>query len=101
MANLGKFGALRTKFAGLVDFVTVYIAEAHPAERKDFSGNYDIDTHANMEERIEAARTLKKVAGDVLTGCPILVNVFCFFFILGEQNRARAKLMVPYLKLFI
>jgi len=74
MANLGKFGALRTKFAGLVDFVTVYIAEAHPAERKDFSGNYDIDTHANMEERIEAARTLKKVAGDVLTGCPILVD---------------------------
>ena len=74
MANLGKFGALRTKFAGLADFVTVYIEEAHPAERKDFSGNFDIDSHANMEERIEAAQTLKKVAGEALTCCPILVK---------------------------
>ena len=74
MANLGKFGALRTKFAGLVDFVTIYIAEAHPAERKHFSGNFDISTHASMQERIEAAKTLKENAGEILDGCPILVR---------------------------
>jgi len=74
MANLSKFGALRTKFAGLVDFVTIYIAEAHPAERKHFSGNFDIATHASMEERMEAAKTLKEKAGESLDGCPILVD---------------------------
>jgi len=74
MANLGKFGALRTKFVGLVDFVIIYIAEAHPAERKHFSGNFDIFTHASMEERMEAARTLKENAGEILDGCPILVD---------------------------
>ena len=74
MASLGKFGALRTKFAGLVDFVTIYIAEAHPAERKHFSGNFDISTHSSMEERIEAARTMKEEAGESLDGCPILVR---------------------------
>ena len=74
MASLGKFGALRTKFAGLADFVTIYIAEAHPAERKHFIDNYAIDTHASMEERIEAAKTLKEEAGVFLNGCPILAS---------------------------
>eukprot|EP00090_Calanus_glacialis_P015331 TRINITY_DN24214_c0_g1_i1.p2 TRINITY_DN24214_c0_g1~~TRINITY_DN24214_c0_g1_i1.p2 ORF type:complete len:124 (-),score=40.21 TRINITY_DN24214_c0_g1_i1:113-484(-) len=74
MASLGKFGALRTKFAGLVDFVTVYIAEAHPAEKKHFSGNFDIASHASMRERMEAANTLKEEAGQILEGCPILVD---------------------------
>jgi len=74
MASLGKFGALRTKFAGLVDFVTIYIAEAHPTERQHFSGNIDISTHETMEERVEAADTLREKAGDTLKGCPILVD---------------------------
>jgi len=74
MASLSKFGALREKFAGLVDFVTIYMSEAHPAEKKHFGGNYAIDTHTNMEERIEAAETLLEEAGDALKGCPILVD---------------------------
>ena len=74
MANIGKFGALRTKFAGLADFVTVYIAEAHPAERKHFSGNFDISTHTNMEERVKAATTLVERARDSLGDCTILVD---------------------------
>jgi len=74
MANLSKFGALRAKYAGLVDFVTVYIAEAHPAERKHFSGNYDISTHSSMEDRVKAANTLKEKAGDSLKDCTILVD---------------------------
>eukprot|EP00092_Neocalanus_flemingeri_P035535 GFUD01038679.1.p1 GENE.GFUD01038679.1~~GFUD01038679.1.p1 ORF type:complete len:124 (+),score=30.16 GFUD01038679.1:162-533(+) len=74
MASLCKFGALRTKFAGLADFVTIYIEEAHPAERKHFSGNYAIDTHASMEQRMEAADTLREEGGEFLAGCPILVD---------------------------
>ena len=86
MANLGKFGALRTKFAGLVDFVTIYIAEAHPAERKEFKDNYDIETHSNMEERIAAAEMLKEEAGEALEGCPILVR--CDVVIVRAPRRA-------------
>jgi len=74
MANLGKFGALRAKFSGLADFVTVYISEAHPSERGHFTDNIDIATHQSMDDRITAAWTLKKKAGNALEGCPILVD---------------------------
>jgi len=74
MASLAKFGALRKDFADLVDFVTIYIAEIHPAERGHFRGNYDIDTHKNMGERLIAAETLQEEAGEYLANCPILVD---------------------------
>jgi len=79
MANLGKFGELRQNFSDVADFVTIYIAEAHPAERGHFrvggdGGNYDIDTHNNIADRLNAAETLQKEAGDALKGCKILVD---------------------------
>jgi len=79
MANLDKFGKLRENFSGMADFVTIYIAEAHPAERGHFrvggeGGNYDIDTHANIADRLNAATTLKEEAGEALKGCKILVD---------------------------
>ena len=36
MANLGKFGSLRQNFSKVADFVTIYIAEAHPSDRGHF-----------------------------------------------------------------
>jgi len=79
MANLGKFGELRQNFSEVADFVTIYIAEAHPAERGHFrvggdDGNYDIDTHNNIADRLNAAETLQEEAGDALKGCKILVD---------------------------
>jgi len=79
MANLDKFGKLRENFSEMADFVTIYIAEAHPAERGHFrvggeGGNYDIDTHANIADRLNAATTLKEEAGEALKGCKILVD---------------------------
>jgi len=79
MANLGKFGKLRQNFSELADFVTIYIEEAHPAERGHFrvggaDGNYDIDTHNSIEDRLSAAETLQQEAGDALKGCKILVD---------------------------
>jgi len=79
MANLDKFGKLRQNFSEVADFVTVYIAEAHPAERGHFrvggdGGNYDIDTHANIADRLNAATTLREEAGEALEGCKILVD---------------------------
>jgi len=79
MANLDQFGKLRQNFSEVADFVTVYIAEAHPAERGHFKvggegGNYDIDTHANIADRLNAAATLREEAGRALEGCRILVD---------------------------
>jgi len=79
MANLGKFGKLRANFSEVADFVTIYIAEAHPAERGHFrvggdDGNYDIDTHNNIADRLRAAEILREEAGDALKGCKILVD---------------------------
>lgn len=74
MGCLAKFGSLRQDFAGLVDFVTIYIAEAHPAEKGHFSGNYDIDTHRNLGDRLFAAELLLQEAGEDLAECPILVD---------------------------
>jgi len=79
MANLDKFGKLRQNFSEVADFVTIYIAEAHPAERGHFrvggdGGNYDIDTHANIADRLNAATTLREEAGEALRGCKILVD---------------------------
>jgi len=59
MASLEEFQALQVKFSGLADFLTVYIAEAHPKERPNFSGNIDIATHKVLEDRMKAARVLQ------------------------------------------
>jgi len=58
----------------MADFVTIYIAEAHPFEREHFRDNFDIATHPNMEARVDAARTLREEAGSKLAGCTILVD---------------------------
>merc|ERR1711874_848535 len=74
MANLEKFGELRRNFSQSVDFVTIYIEEAHPVEEGHYNGNYDIRTHRNIAERLSAAQTLREDAGDQLAGSPILVD---------------------------
>jgi len=77
MASLGKFAALREKFSHLADFVTIYIEEAHPAEKGHFTDNlqaYGIITHENMEARVGAAGVLREEAGETLAGSPILVD---------------------------
>ena len=59
MASLVKFGALRTTFSGLADFASVYIAEAHPVEKANFTGNIVISAHETLEDRLKAARDLQ------------------------------------------
>lgn len=77
MQSLDKFGAVRAKFEDSVDFLTVYIAEAHPVEEGYFLDKiYDLKVHQSMQERIDAARLLKEEAGKNLTGCPIAVDQF-------------------------
>ena len=86
MANLGKFGSLRKNFSQVADFVTIYIAEAHPADRGHFKtgedggqfGQIDTATHKSLQDRIGAALKLKEKAASFLEGCPILVSRFFF-----------------------
>jgi len=82
MANLGKFGSLRQNFSKVADFVTIYIAEAHPADRGHFKagadggqfGQIDTATHTSLQDRINAALKLKEKAASFLEGCPIMVD---------------------------
>ena len=46
-----KFGIMRQNFCELADFVTVYIAEAHPAEKRHLTHNLCVGTHKNLEDR--------------------------------------------------
>jgi len=82
MANLGKFGNLRQNFSQVADFVTIYIAEAHPADRGHFKsgadggqfGQIDTATHTSLQDRLNAALKLKEKAASFLEGCPIMVD---------------------------
>ena len=82
MANISKFAAICEKFQDLADFVTIYIAEAHPADRGHFKagadggqfGQIDTATHTSLQDRINAALKLKEKAASFLEGCPIMVS---------------------------
>jgi len=51
--------------ADIADFIVVYIQEAHPTDGWAFSGNYDINQHRTMEERLAAASTLARLVPDL------------------------------------
>ncbi|XP_023335135.1 type I iodothyronine deiodinase [Eurytemora carolleeae] len=74
MGSLSKFSGIRAKFGSKVDFITVYIEEAHPSNKDHFKGNIDIQTHQHLQDRLEAARYLRSEAAEDLKGCPILVD---------------------------
>jgi len=61
MAEMEKFGQLSAKYSFCADFATVYIEEAHPSERPNFSGNVSIPTHTNLEDRVSASKILETV----------------------------------------
>ena len=56
------FGALCGEYQTFADFITIYIAEAHPYDSGDLSESYEfkIKTHKQFEDRIEAAKSLQK-----------------------------------------
>ena len=59
-----------------MDFVTVYIREAHPVEAEEYKTYIPkIKTHKNMTERIQAAELLKKLSPVELNDrCPVVVD---------------------------
>ncbi len=61
MAELSDFKKVVEDFAGVADFVTVYITEAHAMDQWNFRGNkYKIKQHASLQERVLAASILQE-----------------------------------------
>ena len=84
MAHLERYNDLVKAYSPKVDFLTVYIAEAHPNDGWIFNGNqYDIKTHKNFDERLFAAAMLKRAG---IQG-PLAVDLFS-----NEAGKAYAAL---------
>jgi len=62
MAVLENFGKLTAKYSHCADFQVVYIEEAHPSERPNFTGNLSISTHQTLEDRVAASKLLETVS---------------------------------------
>jgi len=66
MAALDRFSQLVENYSDIADFACVYIAEAHPAEKKHFGGNFDIPTHKAFEDRLQAANVFASEFDDLI-----------------------------------
>ena len=75
MKSLEKFGALSREFQS-ADFISIYIAEAHPLDSGDLGENYKwrIKTHEGLKERIEAAKVLEESCKEMNISAPVLVD---------------------------
>jgi hypothetical protein len=60
MQNLEQFSELVENFADSVDFIIVYLSEAHPTNEWKIDGNFDIYQHVLQKDRIEAGKILEK-----------------------------------------
>ena len=59
MLDFGKFCRMAKEFAEHVDFLSVYIEEAHPIEGFAFNTQkFQLNQHNNLEDRISAAKGL-------------------------------------------
>eukprot|EP01084_Bolivina_argentea_P024160 45071_1 len=60
MANLNEYGKLIQKYENKINinFVLVYISEAHPSDGWIYKNNVQIKQHKNMNNRIDACKLL-------------------------------------------
>jgi len=60
MAALKKFGEAKKQFAGEVDFIIVYISEAHPTDEWsfDFKGQPQVAQPVSLDERLDCAKIM-------------------------------------------
>ncbi|XP_046861292.1 thyroxine 5-deiodinase-like [Xenia sp. Carnegie-2017] len=62
MNKLKEFGVLAQDFSDIVDFVVVYIEEAHPIDGWSFKNNFiKVRKHRNQYERCKAAQKLQEL----------------------------------------
>lgn len=55
-----------------MDFLVIYIEEAHASDGWRFDNNFDIKIHRKIEDRIVAAKKLRDL--DLDPNCPIVVD---------------------------
>jgi len=92
MAALERFSQMVEKFSASADFVCVYIAEAHPAEKAHFGGNYDIRTHAGFNDRMAAAKVFVQEFDELIEKkFPALKNVDVEIVVDPMEDEANRK----------
>lgn len=69
MAAMGRLRDIKKRYQDKVDFVLVYISEAHGAKKKHWinteaRAKFSIEDHNKFEERKEAAEFLQEEAGE-------------------------------------
>ena len=76
MSKVKDFGALCGEYQDLADFITVYIAEAHPYDSGDLAESYEwkISTHSKFEDRIAAAKQLQTKFQAMKINSPMYVD---------------------------
>ncbi|WAR12829.1 LOW QUALITY PROTEIN: IOD1-like protein [Mya arenaria] len=85
MAKLAQFNQLVDDFAHEIDFVTIYIKEAHPLNGWNLIGNkHYIRQHETIQDRIKAAKLLSD------SGCPLYVDTIrCPLYVDTMDNDAQ------------
>ena len=58
------------EFRDHVDFLIIYIEEAHASDGWKFANNFDINNHRTIQDRLHTAQKLR----DIGSGCPIVVD---------------------------
>jgi len=72
MASLARISRIQQRWADRATFLTIYIQEAHAAEKEEFKNPlFKIETHQSLGERLEAAGELLRA--EELPG-PLLVD---------------------------
>ena len=74
MGKFGGFCKIASSFSDIADFLTVYIEEAHPDDGWAFKNNIKINTHRDIEDRIEAAKHLLTKKKKYTAGMAVKVN---------------------------
>lgn len=72
IAKLAQYNQLVADFSREVDFLTVYVKEAHAADKWGLKNtfDYEINDHKNIDDRLQAAKMLQGMG----TSCPLAVD---------------------------
>lgn len=71
MGKLDTFCEMVKRYADCVDFLIIYVEEAHPTDGWYFTNKYTVASHKTLQDRIESALNLSI---DRELPCPLVVD---------------------------
>jgi len=78
MKHVDRFKEVATDYGHMVDFLTVYIREAHPTDGWHFKSNrYQLANAETVEDRIQAAEILEQLGLGTSLVCDNMANDLC------------------------